>query len=162
MLKHKPSVEVIFWKQNKTTKCKSLSQVSHLLLSARAQQVQWHICDRHINGCAATLTPITPELATYLNYPVMNMKASLLVRWTFFNNLGYKDPFVWSAVIVILWNRLLSFSQEQDKHTAYKNTFKKPFKIGQTIFKNYRNKLPRNYNEINISKLKNKLTSLAS
>lgn len=36
----------------------------------------------------------------------MDLKAALLVRWTLLHNLGYKDPFIRSAVIVLLWNKM--------------------------------------------------------
>lgn len=44
--------------------------------------------------------------ATYLDDLVVDLKASFLVRWTLLHNLGHKDPFIQSAVIVVLWNKL--------------------------------------------------------
>lgn len=40
---------------------------------------------------------------TYLYYSVVDLKASLFVCWTFLHDLGHKDSFIRSAVVVVLW-----------------------------------------------------------
>lgn len=44
--------------------------------------------------------------ATYLHYSVVDLKTLFLVRRTFLDDLGYKDPLTRSAVVVVLRNKL--------------------------------------------------------
>lgn len=42
---------------------------------------------------------------TYLHYSVVDLKASLLVCWSLLNDLGYKNSFIRSAIMVVLWEK---------------------------------------------------------
>jgi len=44
--------------------------------------------------------------STYLYYSVVDLKALVLVRRTFLDDLGYKDALIRRAVAVVLWNTL--------------------------------------------------------